>query len=202
MASVIGHGLSGMICGHLFRMPMEPRRKRLLVALCVLLAFLPDLDVLVYMAFRPPGMTPHRGFSHSLPFAFLVTAVTYLLTVRHFRAERSRLFLAYGCAALSAPLLDYFMGAGPAIPFFAPFWDEGFLFPIKVIPTAYYSTKLKSLISILWYPPAIKGYLLEVFLFLPVLLFLSGRESGISQRRFIYLLISGAALAVTIAVYN
>jgi membrane-bound metal-dependent hydrolase YbcI (DUF457 family) len=202
MASVVGHGLSGMISGYLFRMPMESARKRRLVALCVLLAFLPDLDVLVYMVFRPMGMTPHRGFSHSLTFAFLATAVTYLLTVHHFRVEKGKLFLTYGCAALSAPLLDYFMGAGPAIPFFAPFWDEGFLFPIKVIPTAYYSTKLKSLISILWYPPAVKGYLLEVFLFLPILLFLAGRGSGRPRLQIIYLAISGVALLLSIIIYN
>jgi len=202
MASVLGHGLCGMISWNLFRMPMNPSRRRRLVALCVLLAFLPDLDVLVYMVFRPLGMTPHRGFSHSLTFAFLVTAVIYLLTVGHFRVERGKLFLSYGFAALSAPVLDYFMGAGPAIPFFAPFRDEGFLFPIKVIPTAYYSTKLKSLISILWYPPAVKGYLLEVLMFGPILLFLAGRESGRPRLQVIYLAISGVALLLSIVIYN
>lgn len=202
MASVLGHGLCGVVSGNLFRMSIEPTRKKWLVGLCVLIALLPDMDVLVFMVFSPLGMTPHRGFSHSLAFAFLITAITYLSTIQYFRVERGKLFLTYGCAAISAPLLDYFMGAGPGIPFLAPFWDEGYLFPIKLIPTAYYATKLNSLISILWYPPAVMGYVLEVFIFVPVVLFLTMQETKRPRLRFMNLAISGVALLATIAIYN
>lgn len=202
MASVLGHSMCGIISGNLFQMSLEPRRKRWLVALCVLIAFLPDLDVIVYMVLRPTGMTPHRGFSHSLAFAFLVTAVTFLLTYRSFPVPKSRLLLSYGSSAVSAPLLDYFMGAGPKIPFFAPFWDEGFLFPLRVIPTAYYSTKLDSLISILWYPPAVRGFALEILIFLPLVFLLTTARGARPQLRLLLLLIALGGLLATIVIYN
>ena len=67
MASVVGHSFGGVISRQLLRGELDAGKEKRLLALLIFLALMPDLDVLVYIAAQPPGMTPHRGVSHGLP---------------------------------------------------------------------------------------------------------------------------------------
>ena len=170
MASIFGHAIAGAIAGQTFRTGLKNSKARVLLLLAILLALLPDFDVVIYILFEPAGMSPHRGFTHGFPFLFLIAFVTAFSTRKHFFISATKLFLIYFTALLSHTTLDFLMGAGPEIPLFSPFSDVSFISPITLIPWSYYSTNFKNLFEILYYPPALLGYCLELFIFVPLLI--------------------------------
>lgn len=85
---------------------------------------IPDLDVLVVPFFNEvDGLFVHRGFSHSLVFAFLLAPVLGWLIHRihrkKMRITRSEWTKLVFWAAFTHPLLDYFTtyGTGAFLPF-------------------------------------------------------------------------------------
>jgi inner membrane protein len=105
------------------------------------LAALPDLDV---VAFRfgvgyahPLG---HRGLSHSLPFAALISVPLWWWLVR--RSGRSPRLPEFGLLAViflacaSHGFLDAFTDAGLGVGFFVPFNDARYFFPWRPILTS------------------------------------------------------------------
>lgn len=199
MSSVVGHALAGALCAKGIRPSVEPGKEKWLVLVAAVLAVLPDADVLVFVLFQPEGMLPHRGFSHSLLFALLSGSLAYLLTARYFAAWGKRLFAVLILAALTQPLLDYLMGAGPKVPLLAPFHDGGFLLPIRAVPTAYYATSGSGLVSLITHPPTLLGIGLELLLLVPMIL-LCRRPRG--WRTTALALTSVAAACATLLLYN
>lgn len=113
--------------------PRLPRRVAFAGAVATIL---PDLDVAAFK-FGIPYAHPfgHRGFTHSIVFALLVTALfTWILRVGgHRRATFAFLFLC----AISHPILDAMTDGGLGIAFFAPFHNARYFLPwtpIRVSP--------------------------------------------------------------------
>jgi membrane-bound metal-dependent hydrolase YbcI (DUF457 family) len=204
MSSFIAHGLTGVIAKQCFKTQLPRQKERLLLFLMVCLAVLPDLDVIVFMVFQPAGMVPHRGFSHSLLFAAVAAALALAATRRVFPVSRARLFLIYFSPLLSHLALDYLMGAGPPVPFFAPLSGRGFLFPVKLVPCAFYSTTFGGLLGLISHVPTLLGIGLELFIFIPLAVFL-GTSGENETKRFIRklsLAVSALALLASFYLYN
>jgi inner membrane protein len=199
MSSVLGHGLVGISVASAIggNQPAGKRRKLLLIA--ALTAIVPDLDILVYIAFGPLGITPHRGITHTLLFAAMMGAALAAISRSYFSLNFRTAFLLFSGVMVSHLLLDYLMGCGPAVPFFWPFADQGYLFPYKVVPTAYYGLSSKGLIFALLYPPNIFCMLLETIIFLPPFLILSGKAT---LPKWCLSAVSLIGLLCSIVIYN
>lgn len=193
MSSFIGHALTGVISKQCIRTELPTGKERLLYVLAAAVALLPDLDVLFFILMKPAGMLPHRGFTHSLFFAAAAAAALTALTRGGFPVPRSRLFLVYLVPLLAHLVLDYLMGAGPPVPFFAPFSYQGYLAPVRLVPCAFYSGSLGGLLRLQTAPIVLIGYALDTLIFAPLVLFLAA--SGDSRKGRI---VKNASLAVSV----
>jgi membrane-bound metal-dependent hydrolase YbcI (DUF457 family) len=200
MASIIGHGFAGIITKQIIKTKLSYKKERLLLWICLFLAVLPDFDIIIYILFKPSGMLPHRGFSHGLPFILITSIFFTLLSAQYFGILKRKLFLIYFLSLFSHSALDYLMGAGPPIAFFAPFSNISFLSPVSFIPWAYYSKSAKGLLQILFYPPAILGYCLELMIFIPVVQIL--KKPNVRMFNYALLAIFSFGLIYTISIYN
>lgn len=199
MSSLVGHGLAGTLVGSVACGTHAFGGRRAMMCLGAGIAVLPDFDVVVSILFRPDGMSPHRGFSHSLLFAAMSTLVFAFPARRRGNLPWTTAVPALFLAAASHPLLDFLMGAGPGIPFFAPYSGTGYLFAIRAVPTAYYGLSARSLLAVILSPRTILGISLEVLIFLPLIL---AAESRGSRRRRILVVISAAAWIFSLFLYN
>lgn len=204
MSSFIGHALTGVISKQRIKTELQPEKERLLYILAAAAALLPDLDVLFFILIRPDGMLPHRGFSHSLLFAVLAAALLTALTRKAFPVPRLRLFLVYLVPLLAHLALDYLMGAGPRVPFFAPFSYEGFLAPVRLVPCAFYSRSIDGLFGLLTTPIVLIGFALDALIFAPIAFFLAASGDTPKGRliKKISLIITALALMATFYLYN
>jgi membrane-bound metal-dependent hydrolase YbcI (DUF457 family) len=197
MSSLVGHMLAGCAAAGAVRSGLPREKFRSVAAAAVLLAVLPDLDVLAAMV--PGGGVEHRGISHTplLLIAAALLAALLLAKLRSvpFRAGAAALLLA----ALTHPLLDCLMGCGAAVHFFEPFSSWGCLFPIRLLPTAYYPKTPGGVLEILLLSRTYIGVLLELAIFLPLLL-LSNPSRTLRPAALV--LTSCAALALSVVIYN
>ena len=110
-----------------------PRLPRGAVLFGMIGSVLPDADVAAFALGIPYGHTfGHRGFSHSIVFAFLF-AVLATAVVRGRFATFAFLFFC----TMSHALLDAMTDGGLGIAFFSPFSNERYFFPwtpIRVSP--------------------------------------------------------------------
>jgi inner membrane protein len=129
----------------------------------VVCSMLPDLDTAAFHFGVPYShMLGHRGLSHSLAFAALLSiAVMFAVSRNQSRSERVRIGLFLFIATASHGVLDAFTNGGLGIAFFAPFDDERFFFPIRPIEVspigaAFFSARgwnvLKSELVWVWVP--------------------------------------------------
>jgi membrane-bound metal-dependent hydrolase YbcI (DUF457 family) len=198
MSSILGHGLAGMtVASALARTSAINRPK--LFAIAAGLGIAPDLDVIVYMLFGVVGISAHRGLSHTLIFVLVGGAATSVLLRKHFDLSFQRGLALFSTVLLSHVILDYLMGAGPGVPFFWPLSKESYLFPYKVVPTAFYSLNFGGLMSLLIHIPTLMGLFFEAMIFLPLFLMLSGKAT---LPRWFLSGISVVGVACTVYVYN
>lgn len=108
---------------------------RLLLAGLVASA-LPDLDVVAFrLGIAYGDQLGHRGFSHSLLFAFLIGALAALLATR-LNARRLIAFAFVFLATASHGFLDMLTNGGMGVAYLWPFSDQRFFFPDQVIEVA------------------------------------------------------------------
>jgi len=200
MASIVGHTFAGIIAKQLYRTELPAKKEKLLLCLSMFLALMPDLDIVIYMLLRPSGMIPHRGLSHGIPFIAASSFFFAVLTYKYFGISKGKLFVFYFSALFSHLALDFFMGAGPKIAFFAPFSHLTFLSPITFIPWAYYSTTATGLFQTLLYPPVILGFYLEFMIFLPLVLIF--KKSQLNKFNIVFFATSVLSVIFTISYYN
>lgn len=133
MAS-LGHVAVGLAAGRLHAGDRGPRAASAL--LFVLLAWLPDADVLARRLGAAPG-SPwlHRGALHSLLVAVLAGAAAALLLGG---LGRSRLRMAATAMAVAAShgLLDAFTDGGPGVALLWPWSGERIFAAVRPIPVA------------------------------------------------------------------
>ncbi len=130
MASAFSHVLVAVAIGKLFRHPVMDRRALLLGALC---AILPDIDVVGFgYGIQYGDLWGHRGLTHSLVFAVLLSALLVALCYR----EESKLAMAgmglyFFLSAASHGVLDALTDGGLGVAFFSPFDTTRYFFPVR-----------------------------------------------------------------------
>lgn len=137
MASAFGHALVAATLGSSFKRSLRTWKFILIGMLC---SIIPDADVISFTFGIPYGaFWGHRGFTHSLLFAFLFAVfVTIVFYRKKFRRWTVSLYVLYFflCTA-SHSLLDAMTSGGLGVAFFSP-WDNARYFlpyrPIKVSP--------------------------------------------------------------------
>ena len=132
MASIFGHMVAGVTLANVFGKKVSIR----FAVACAVSAVLPDIDVLAFQFDIPyESAFGHRGFTHSILFAFLWgVVITFLL----FRQEKKLLiFTGIFLSTLSHGLLDALTTGGLGVGFFIPFDVTRYFFgfrPIQVSP--------------------------------------------------------------------
>lgn len=132
MATVLTHAIVGAVLAPIG--PASVPRRRLVFTL-VVVSVLPDLDVLAFNFGIPyEHAFGHRGFSHSLLFAVLISwfvaCFEFSMVSRYSRAWW-RLFLVLGVGAASHGFLDALTNGGLGVGFLLPFNTRRFFFPIQ-----------------------------------------------------------------------
>lgn len=138
MSTFVAHAVAAYAMTRIAPAPLATRRAVVWAAMAC--ACVPDLDVLAF-AFGIPYSHPfgHRGFSHSLFFAVLLSgAVTFSLARRlHLGAALGAgLFLLLSAATVSHGVFDAMTNGGLGIAFFAPFDNDRYFLPWRplVVP--------------------------------------------------------------------
>jgi inner membrane protein len=135
MPTVFTHAAVGLALGRVFTARPMPA---LYWGLACLLPLVPDLDVLAFR-FGIPYEAPwgHRGFSHSLCFAFLLAAVAAALSFRRLRIAFWDWLGFLFFAVATHGVLDALTDGGLGVAFFAPVDQTRYFFgwqPIHVSP--------------------------------------------------------------------
>lgn len=125
--------------------------------LLVMLAILPDLDVIAFLIGIPYAHPlGHRGFFHSIPFAATASFFVCLVSVpgpSRLTGRLWRLFFVAFLAASSHGILDAATDAGLGIGLFIPFYPERVFFEFRPIrtspinPAAFFQQRS---LSVLW----------------------------------------------------
>ncbi|MGH8548478.1 MAG: metal-dependent hydrolase [Methylococcales bacterium] len=117
---------------------------RLMVA-GVVASIVPDLDVIAFPLGIPyEAEFGHRGFSHSLLFAFGIAFLGTAL-LGHFRTRFRPAFMTLFASAASHGILDAFTNGGLGIALFWPMSAERFFAPVRMIEVS--PLNLSSLLS-------------------------------------------------------
>ena len=108
----------------------------------VALAMLPDADVLSFrLGVEYGNVFGHRGFTHSLLFAFMVPLLCVLIGRRWFQAGLVRCWLFLTVSLLSHSLLDSVTTGGKGVGWLWPWSSERFFAPWQVIKVAPFALK-------------------------------------------------------------
>lgn len=103
----------------------------------IALAMVPDMDVLSFKLGVAYGNAfGHRGFTHSLLFAFVVPILCVLIGRRWLKASLTRYWLFLTVSLLSHSLLDSITTGGKGVGWLWPWSDERFFAPWQVIKVA------------------------------------------------------------------
>lgn len=132
MASAFSHALVALAMGKLSQSQRMDRRALTLGVLC---AVLPDIDVVGFgYGVQYGDLWGHRGLTHSLAFAALLSA---LLVGLCYRREAGSVMAGMGlyfflCAA-SHGVLDAITDGGLGVAFFSPFDTTRYFFSIRPV---------------------------------------------------------------------
>lgn len=134
MPTIITHAAVPLYLGLGLGQKIIPRR---LLLAGVALAMLPDADVLSFkFGVEYGSVFGHRGFTHSLLFAFVVPLLCVWLGRRWFKASLMRCWSFLTLSLLSHSLLDSVTTGGKGVGWLWPWSDERFFAPWQVIKVA------------------------------------------------------------------
>lgn len=133
MPSIITHAVTALAAGKIASNRKLPVKFWVASILC---SILPDIDAFFYkfgINYHNPFY--HRGFFHSLSFAFLVSLIVVLVFFRKEKlfSKKIYLFLYFGIVTASHGILDSFTSGGQGIAFFSPFDNTRFFAPVTPI---------------------------------------------------------------------
>ncbi len=164
MATIFTHGIVALTLGIT---NITGKLKPPVIAAGVVLSMLPDADVISFSAGIPyESVLGHRGFSHSIVFAFLAASMISLLFLlkKQYPAKEifTTIFLFLFAATISHGILDACTSGGLGVGFFIPFENSRYFFgwrPLLVSPigaanfiNSYGLAVLKSEIKYIWIP--------------------------------------------------
>lgn len=133
MPSVFTHAVAAVAFGRAYTKAKLPLRFWILSAGC---AIAPDMDVMgKRLGIEYSDMLGHRGLSHSLLFAAILSAIIVLLAFRKPIAgiSRRKIFLLLFLATASHGILDAMVDGTLGVAFFAPFDAARFFLPWRPI---------------------------------------------------------------------
>jgi inner membrane protein len=134
MPSVFTHAFAALALGKVSTGEKRRARFWLLTAFC---AVLPDADAIsFYFRLERGSMFGHRGFTHSLVFAWLLALLVVWLAFRETRAFSKgwwKLVVYFFIVTASHGLLDALTDGGSGVAFFAPFDATRYFFPWRPI---------------------------------------------------------------------
>ena len=133
--------------------------------LCVVVATVPDVDVVAYAFALPRGsMWAHRGITHSLPVAAVTSVVIAVMARRRLPLGRVRVSVCLAVAMASHGILDACTDGGTGVAFLAPFDATRYFAPwrplvVSPIGIAFFSEwgvrTLLSELGWIWLPAAL-----------------------------------------------
>lgn len=132
MASAFGHAFTAFTASRFF--PEFLMQKRV-VFLGIASSIMPDIDVLAFKYGIPyEDMWGHRGITHSIFFAVLWSILlVFLFHSKSISSNKWKLFAFYFLATVSHSALDALTTGGAGVAFFAPFDNERYFLPWRVI---------------------------------------------------------------------
>jgi inner membrane protein len=132
MASAFAHAAVAATMGTAFKKEIKGTKFWILG---IVAAVLPDADVLAFNFGIPyEHMFGHRGFTHSIFFAFFFSFVLVFIFYRTKTGKiKKQLFLYFFLCSISHGILDAMTTGGRGIAFLAPFSADRFFFPWRVI---------------------------------------------------------------------
>ena len=141
MPSTISHAITALSIGTCFYRPQIPRRVWFVGALC---AALPDADVVGFkFGIHYSDFWGHRGFTHSLLFAAIVSSVATIVLLRdeQLGLRRLPLFMFLFLATASHGVLDAMTNGGLGVAFLSPFNNGRYFFPWRPVHVSPISVK-------------------------------------------------------------
>jgi inner membrane protein len=135
MPSAFTHIFAAGALGKMYTLEKMPMRFWVLSLLC---AVLPDIDIIGYYYFgiKYNSMFGHRGFSHSLLFALLLSLFVVLLAfpaIQRFSKKWWGLLAFFFLVTASHGFLDSMTDKGMGVGFFIPFDDTRYFMPWRPI---------------------------------------------------------------------
>jgi inner membrane protein len=133
MPTIVTHGFVAALLGKSFAAGQMPARFWLLSLLC---SILPDVDVLGFpLGISYEDVLGHRGLSHSLVFALVLSLIVSFLALPGVprRWTRFLLFCYFFVVTASHGILDAMTDGGLGIAFFAPFNNTRYFLPFRPI---------------------------------------------------------------------
>ncbi|MEM7180871.1 MAG: metal-dependent hydrolase [Spirochaetota bacterium] len=133
MASAFGHAVASLAIGSSFSKHLTSAKFWFLGVVC---SILPDADVIAFRFGIPYGsFWGHRGFSHSILFAFLLAILITLLFYRSVLLTRQGLLviLFFFLCTISHGILDALTNGGLGVAFFSPWDNTRYFFPWRPI---------------------------------------------------------------------
>lgn len=137
MPTIVTHSLVAVLLGKSYAAGRMPARFWILSVMC---AILPDADVIGFsLGISYGNVLGHRGLSHSLVFAVVLSLIAVFLARPGLSQKRTTLplFFYFFVVTASHGILDAMTDGGMGIAFFAPFDDTRYFFsfrPIRVSP--------------------------------------------------------------------
>jgi len=134
MASLFTHAFSALTFSKFFSFQNPPAR---IWGLGILCSILPDLDVITFgFGISYGDFWGHRGFSHSILFAFIFAFLVTLIFFKNIEPRSSKWFAVLGyffiCTA-SHGFFDAMTNGGLGVAFFAPFDNTRYFLPWQPI---------------------------------------------------------------------
>src|SRR5262249_43170718 len=133
MPTIVTHGFVATLLGKSVAVGRMPARFWILSVLC---SVLPDADVLGFpLGIRYEDLLGHRGLSHSLVFAFILSWFVAFVAFPRLpeRWTRFLLFSYFFVVTASHGALDAMTDGGLGIACFAPFDNPRYFFPFRPI---------------------------------------------------------------------
>lgn len=135
MASAFTHVFVALAGGKMFSGHKMPRRFWWLAAIC---AVLPDADAIGFkLGVSYTSFWGHRGFTHSLVFALLLSLLVVLLFFRSYAGDNPRMWWRlvafFFIITSSHTVLDMMTTGGEGVAIFAPFDNTRYFLPWRVI---------------------------------------------------------------------
>ena len=126
MPTIISHPAILMALYPAFRKYQFSSSTWLAAAIC---SIFPDFDVIGFQfGIHYGDILGHRGLTHSILFAFLLSAVVAFII--HQR-QKAAIFVFLFLCTLSHGILDAFTDGGLGVAFFSPFSNTRYFFPLR-----------------------------------------------------------------------